>query len=238
MKNYIYIGGLYHISKKEVPSDYKFGITSSLNVREYSLNSTKMPVKYRMLKAWEVPENMKREDIEDLVSVVFSKQKYEGCEWYNIDLEEFYTKITDIINILKKSTNNDYYNLIEVDLKLSGYETETIENILNKTKDKELQIEIEGIKIEGLKAIDKFGNFVKYILENNKVELDVFIKDWSNIFKENKEDFKEYERAQLFKIGDMYLNCHNDLNRKKNIIDRISDKYGLDVICNVVKPNQ
>jgi hypothetical protein len=38
-KQYVYIGKYYHIGGKELPSDYKFGVTENLDQREYSFQN-------------------------------------------------------------------------------------------------------------------------------------------------------------------------------------------------------
>lgn len=237
--NWIYIGEYYHIANKEMPSDCKFGVTDDLTKREYSLNRTKSPINYRMVKAWRVPDNMKREDVEVLISIAFSEQKYDGCEWYNVELEEFYTKILTLFDHLRKMTNNSYFNFVEEDLKSKGIIQETFEEIIEKRSAwTNLEITIDDITISGIKAKDRFFNFIKWIVDNNKVDINNLSNDFSGILKKNLEDFAEYKRIQSNTIYGFYLDCHSGTIEKKNIIDRISDKYGLGVICNVVKPNQ
>jgi hypothetical protein len=54
------------IKNKDLPLDFKFGVTENLNQRENSLSKTKSPIKYMILKAWEIPYNAKREKVENL----------------------------------------------------------------------------------------------------------------------------------------------------------------------------
>ena len=72
-KQYVYIGQYYHIKNKELPLDFKFGVTDNLDKREYSLGRTKSPIKYMILKAWEIPINVSRERVEKLIATIFSE---------------------------------------------------------------------------------------------------------------------------------------------------------------------
>ncbi len=33
-------------------------------------------------RAWELPENVKRESVEDIIALVFDEYKYDGCEMF------------------------------------------------------------------------------------------------------------------------------------------------------------
>lgn len=233
--DWIYIGEYYHIKEKEIPLDCKFGVTNDLSSREYSLSRTKSPINYRMVKAWRVPDNMKREDIENLISIVFSEQKYDGYEWYDIDLETFYDKIISIFDQLKRMTGGDYFNLEEEDLVSKGYTDETIEEIIEKRATyTNLNITIDNVIITGERAKDRFSNFIKYLLDNNIKDISTLSVDFTNILKKNISEYSQYAQNQLSFIDGYYLNCHNSTYEKKRIIDKISSKYNLGVICDIV----
>ena len=232
---WIYIGEYYHIKAKEIPLDCKFGVTNDLRAREYSLNRTNSPINYRMVKAWRVPDNMKREQLEILISIVFSEQKYEGCEWYDVDLGTFYDKIINLFDQLNKMTGGNYFNLEEEDLKGKGYIEETIEEIIEKRSTwTNLNITIDHLTIAGEKAKDRFFNFIKYLLDNNIKDMSTLSSDFTNILKRNLSDYPRWAQNQLVLIDGFYLDCHNSTNAKKKTIDKISSKYDLNVICEVI----
>ena len=188
-----------------------------------------------MVKAWKVPNNMKREDLEILVSIVFSEQKYEGCEWYDVDLEAFYDKIMDLFDQLNRMTGGNYFNLEEEDLKGKGYIEETIEEIIEKrSASSNLNISINNTTIAGDRAKDRFSNFIKYLIDNGIKDMPTLSSDFTNILKKNISEYPQYSQNQLSFIDGYYLNCHSSTYEKKRIIDKISSKYNLNVICQVV----
>ena len=69
-KQYVYIGQYYHIRNKELPVDYKFGVTTNLNQRERELSRTNSPIKYMIINAWEIPSNIIREKVENIIEYI------------------------------------------------------------------------------------------------------------------------------------------------------------------------
>jgi hypothetical protein len=228
---YVYIGQYYHIKSKELPLDYKFGVTDNLDQREYSLSRTKSPIKYMILKAWEIPMNVNREKVEKLIATIFDENKYDGCEWYDIDGETFQGKISTLFQIISDMVNDGNFNFTEVDLNKS---TETVD-IVEKEMEKEIRtgkkspwcnliVEIDGINlsVEG-SAKNTFVNFINKILED--IDIVQLAIEFPKILKSNKEDFAEYKRGQVEKIGDFYLDTHSSTSEKKKIISDLISYY-------------
>jgi hypothetical protein len=234
MKNYIYIGENYHITGKQLPQDCTIGITNNLSQTEISFNATKMATKYRIVKAWEVPQNMILENLEKIISDRFSIHKYDGTNWYDIDPKEVYTEITNLFNDLRIATNGEY-SLIEIDIKKEEIYTE-INTIRADRSD--LDIKIDNVIIGGKTAKDKYTNFFRYIIEKNKVDPNILCRDFGKMLKKDKKELIGRITKQSSFIHGYYLECYNGTVLKKKNIDKINKRYGLGVICNVVKPNQ
>ena len=176
-KNYIYIGVYLHIKGKKLPLDYKFGVTDNINDREYSLSRTKSPIKYVMVKAWELGNNIHRESVEDLIATYFSDCKYNDgkntCEWYDGECEEeFIQKVTNIINILSTLYKDSPFT--EVDLNNNNDPDSIVDKKLREEilseKGKTLRIKINENLIEGNTSKSSFINFIKYLFENYNTE--------------------------------------------------------------------
>jgi hypothetical protein len=132
-------------------------------------------------------------------------------------------------------TGGNYFNLEEEDLVSKGYTDETIEEIIEKRATyTNLNITIDNVIITGEGARDRFTNFIKYLLDNNIKDISTLSVDFTNILKKNISEYPQYSQNQLSFIDGYYLNCHNGTYEKKRIIDKISSKYNLGVICDIV----
>lgn len=226
MKNYIYIAGLYHIiTGKEISSDYNVGITDNLNKTEISFNNTSI-MKYKILKSWELSDNMKKENIEEIISDELSKYKCVVENWYNIDFYSLCEKIKSTFNVVKKATNGEYFikeiNLKEINKKRAEYSN--------------LDITIGGVKIGGKTAKDKYTNLFNYIAENNIITLDKINQNFGNILKKNKKELIGNHKCSSFIYG-YHLECYNGTYVKKKNLDRINKKFKLGIVCKVIDPN-
>lgn len=230
-KQYVYIGQYYHIKNKELPLDYKFGVTDNLDQREYSLGRTKSPIKYMILKAWEIPSNVKREKVEKLISTIFDEHKYDGCEWYDIDGDVFQSKISTLFEIITDMVEDGEFRFCEVDLNKVSSE-DVIENEIEKEirsgrKDsRNLLIKIEGVDYSDKSAAKGFVNAVKKVIE--KVGDVEFALDFPKIFKSNLDDYPEYKQRPSEKIGNFYLDTHSSTKEKNRILQDIFEKYNID----------
>ena len=227
-KQYVYIGKYYHIGGKELPSDYKFGVTENLDQREYSLSRTKSPIKYMIVRAWEIPITQNREMVEKLISVVFGESKYDGCEWYDIDLETFDGKISSMFKILSTMTQNGEFSFQEVNLEsesTSPVEKELENEIRVKASRLPLFVEIDGIEISGDNAKSVFVESIKFI--SSKVDLVEMALEFPRLLKSNPQDFPDYKQSQLEKINDFYLDCHSSTTLKRDILNKILEKYSI-----------
>lgn len=231
-KQYVYIGQFYHIKNKELPLDYKFGVTDNLTQREYSLGRTKSPIKYMILKAWEIPVSVPRERVEDLIEAIFAEHKYDGCEWYDIDGDIFQNKISIIFQIISKMVVDGDFNFIEVNLNEEGGE-----NIVEVEIEKEirsgkkspwtnLRIEIDGVDISGDSARKGFVNAFEKVVE--KISPVQIALDFNKIFKPNNDDYPEYKRSQSQKIDNFFLDTQSSTKEKSKILKDLFDKYGIE----------
>jgi hypothetical protein len=230
-KQYVYIGQYYHIKNKELPLDFKFGVTDNLNQREYSLGRTKSPIKYMILKAWEIPSNVSREKVEKLIATIFSEYKYDGCEWYDIDGDVFQNKITALFQIISEMISDGEFNFTEIDLNTkedsSKVEVEIEKEIRTGKKSPwtNLKIEVDGVDISGDSAKNGFVNAFNKVIETiNPVQLSV---DFNKIFKENKEDYPDYKQNQCSEINGFYLDTQSSTKEKMRQISDVFSKYNI-----------
>ncbi len=107
--HYLYIGNFFHRKGKEFTLlEKKIGITGDLTKREYELGSTKSPIGYTIISAWDAGENAKKfekqilallkhnqsvgewieDDDEDLVARVSEFMKHENCTEINLKEDE------------------------------------------------------------------------------------------------------------------------------------------------------
>jgi hypothetical protein len=227
---YVYIGQYYHIKNKELPLDYKFGVTDNLNQREYSLGRTKSPIKYMILKAWEIPSNVSREKVEKLIATIFSEYKYDGCEWYDIDGEIFKNKVSSLFQIISDMVNDAEFNFVEINLDIeedSKVEGEIEKEIRSGKKSPwtNLKIEIDDVDLSGESAKSGFINAVTKVLDYiSPIQI---LVDFNRIFKENKEDYPDYKHPHCEKIGDFYLDTQSSTKEKSKQLTDIFKKYNI-----------
>jgi hypothetical protein len=230
-KQYVYIGQFYHIKNKELPLDYKFGVTDDLEQREYSLGRTKSPIKYMILKAWELPLNVKREKVEKMIALIFDENKYDGCEWYDVDGETFQGKIKELFEIISDMIDDLNFTFVEVDL-----DKNSDGDIVEKEIEKEirtgkkapwtnLEVNIEGNLIKLDSAKSTYGKSIEEILKT--IDPVQFSIDFPRIFKLNKSDYPEYKWSSLLKIGDFYLDTYTNTAQKKRDICNALTKYNI-----------
>lgn len=232
-KQYVYIGQYYHIKNKELPLDFKFGVTDNLDQREYSLGRTKSPIKYMILKAWVIPTNVSREKVEKLIATIFSEFKYDGCEWYDIDGDIFQNKISSLFQIITEMVQDGNFNFTEVNLNIGDDINSKVEKEIEreirtgkKSPWTNLKIQIDGDYISGDSGKESFTNAFEKILE--KVDPITISVDFNRIFKEKKEDYAEYKQNQCEKIGDFYLDCQSSTKEKAKQLKEVFVKYNID----------
>ena len=228
-KQYVYIGQYYHLKNKQLPLDFKFGVTDNLDNREYSLGRTKSPIKYMILKAWELPSIVSREKVEKLISIIFDKEKYDGCEWYDIDGNDFQDKISSLFQVLTEMFNDQNIDFKEVILDKEEDKTtieETIEeNIRKRSNWTNLRIEVDNNDISGESAKEGFVNFIKYTF--NKIgDVNVAIK-FTDIIKSDVREFAEYKQKSVERINNLYLDTHSSTQGKKDKIQEIINTFNL-----------
>ena len=238
-KQYVYIGQYYHIKNKELPLDFKFGVTDNINQREYSLGRTKSPIKYMILKAWEIPFNVSREKVEKLIATIFSEYKYDGCEWYDIDGETFQNKISALFQIISDMINDGEFNFVEIDLNLKGDSSKVeieIENEIRTGKKlpwTNLKIEVDGVDLSGDSAKNGLINVFNKVIELvNPVQLSV---DFNKIFKENKSDFPDYKQNQCHEVHGFYLDTQSSTKEKSRQITEVFSKYNISGKVDVIE---
>jgi len=229
-KQYVYIGQYYHLKNKELPLDYKFGVTDNLDNREYSLGRTKSPIKYMILKAWELPLNVKREKVEKIIALIFDENKYDGCEWYDVDGETFQGKIKSLFEILSDMVDDSNFSFIEVDLDKNEETIDIVEKEIEseirsgkKSPWTNILVEIEGVSLSGDSAKTSFIKSIKYIISKvGDVNLAI---EFPNILKSNLDEYPDYKKTQAEKLDNFYLDTHSSTQEKIKILNRIIAKY-------------
>jgi hypothetical protein len=237
-KQYVYIGRYYHIKNKELPFDYKFGVTDNLDQREFSLGRTKSPIKYMILKAWEIPSNVAREKVEKLIANIFAEYKYDGCEWYDVDGDLFQSKITHLFQIISDMVLDGNFVFTEVNLE-EGSKTE---DVIEKEIEKEirsgkaewttLKIKIGDMNISSNKAKSCLIEFIQFIF--TKVEPVQFALDYPNLLKTSKDNFPDYKKNQAVSIGEFWFDTHSSTQEKKRIISDIMNFYSIDGSVDII----
>ena len=231
-KNYLYIGTYYHIGGKELPDDYKVGVTNDLKIRENELGRTKSPIKYLILRAWEIPSLIKRTDVEKLISLVFSNSKYDGCEWYDYDKQEFQDKIVELFDTINSMVMIDDVNFVEVDLDGSNTTMEEkIESTVRKNKKSDwsnLKVVIDGNTIENVVASDTFAESVGVFIDKFTIE-DV-IKNFGNIIKTSNDDFPDYKQKQSKETRGVFVDCHSSTETKIKQLKKMCDFYNTNCV--------
>lgn len=215
-----------------MPEDYKFGVTNNLSNREFQLNRTNSPIGYVIVKAWQVPDNIKREDVELIIENIFSDQKYTNCEWYDVNLEYFINKIKAHFELLKKITSNKYFNFVEVNLdNVEGQNDAEQKQERKKSPATTLDIQIEGNNIEGFTAKEKLGKFFNWVINNNYIDIEKLKEDYSRI-KDSVDDMPEYVKNRYISLDNgLYLDSNSSTIDKYNIINKIITEYNLDASC-------
>lgn len=235
-KQYVYIGQYYHVKNKQLPLDFKFGVTDNLDNREYSLGRTKSPIKYMILKAWELPSIVSREKVEKLISIIFDKEKYDGCEWYDIDGNDFQDKISSLFQVLTDMFNDQNIEFKEVIFEKQE-NTQTIEdaieeNIRKRSSWTNLKIEVDGINLSGESAREGFINFIKYVFDKNG-DINIALK-YGDIIKSDIKEFAEYKQKSIFKVNNFFLDTHSSTQSKKIKIENIIKDFSLDGFVEVI----
>jgi hypothetical protein len=185
-----------------------------------------------IVRAWEIPTTQNREMVEKLISVVFGESKYDGCEWYDIDLETFDGKISSMFKILSTMTQNGEFSFHEVNLEsesTSPVEKELENEIRVKTSRLPLSVEMDGIVINGDNAKTVFVESINFI--SSKVDLVEMALSFPKLLKTNPQDFPDYKQNQLEKIGEFYLDCHSSTTLKGDILNKILEKYSISGIA-------
>ena len=221
-KQYVYIGQYYHIKNKDLPLDFKFGVTDNLKNREYSLGRTKSPIKYVILRAWELPSNVKRETVEKLIELYFSENKYEGCEWYDIDGDTFQEKISLLFSTLTDMVKDESFSFIEVDLNpIDENNTEDLidNEIRKRNKSTNLKIVLNGIDISQPKAVDGYREFVKTIFTGFGSKL---LVDFPEIVSSTQIPY-----TTPLDGTNLFLKTEVDTKNKRLYITKIIQKYSL-----------
>jgi len=237
---YVYLGRYYHISNKELPLDFKFGVTDNLDKREFQLGNTKSPIKYMILRAWKIPHNVKREQIESFIGLVFDKEKYDGCEWYDIQDDDhaitFQNKIKDLFICFSKFTSDDTFVFEEVDLKTSSKITDKNEvkvedkiRIDNEKKLKKLlKVTIDDKNIIGDTPTLVYVNTLKHIFDTlGESRLLEKLSEHKTYFSNCKEDLPNYHEYP-HQYENWWIGTNYDTDRKKTLMERFFVLYSID----------
>ena len=238
-KQYVYIGRYYHIKNKELPLDYKFGVTDNLDQREFSLGRTKSPIKYMILKAWEIPFNVQREKVEKLIANIFAEYKYDGCEWYDVDGDLFQSKVTTLFQIISDMVIDGNFVFSEVNLDMDTKTDDLIEKELEKeirqggkSEWTNLKVILSDRVITSNKARECLIESISYILDI--IDPIQFAMDFPNIFKTSKDNFPDYKKNQSHRLGEFWLDTHSSTKEKKKILTEIFGFYNIGVVIEII----
>ena len=231
---YVYLGRYYHIKSKELPFDFKFGVTDNLDKREFQLGNTKSPIKYMILRAWKIPHNVKREQIESFIGLVFDKEKYDGCEWYDIDDDDhaivFQNKITDLFKCFSKFTADDTFVFEEMDLKNPSKIADTneikirVENENNLKK--MLKVVIDGNVIsENKTPTEVYLDSFKYLIDKNGEDSFHLMNEHKTYLTSDVSDFPSYADTKIYKT--MFINSRFSTTSKKKNLEKFFDLYSI-----------
>ena len=224
---YVYIGQYYHIKGKQIPLDYKFGVTDSLDMREYQLSRTKSPIKYMILRAWEIPISVKRESVERLIKWLFKDENYKSTEWYDVDGELFQEEITEFLELLTDLIPNDDFKFIEVDLDTNSPKSsdeKTEQEIRKRNVSKNMIVSFD----DGTTIMNKdhggaqqtFVESIKFL--RRSVDLETICKDFPRVCGKDLESFSSLKinSGQLKEIDDMVINtCWSTSAKSKHLND-------------------
>jgi len=231
-KQYFYIGMYYHIKNKMLPLDCKCGVANNLEEREYALSRTKSPIKYMILRAWEIPSNVKRERVEKLIAIIFAEYKYDGCEWYDIDGDLFQSKIAILFQTISDMVTDGNFVFTEVDLDNSSKTEDIIEKKLEKEIRAGKKADWTTLKISYDNKVitsNKAKNcLIDFLLEVSKtIELSQIALDFPNMLKTDKNNFPEYKQNQTGKVKDFWVDTYSSTDMKRKFILSIFEKYNL-----------
>lgn len=231
-KQFVYIGQYYHIKGKQIPLDYKFGVTDSLDMREYQLSRTKSPIKYMILRAWEIPVSVKRESVERLIKWLFREENYKSTEWYDVDGDIFQDQITEFFNLLTDMIPNDDFKFIEVNLDFTtpkSIEEKTEQEIRKKSLSKNMICTLDDgsviINKDHGGAAQTFVDTIRYL--RKYIDLEILIKDFPRICGKDSDAFSQLKlnSAQLKEVDDMVINtCWSTASKSKHLNDMFN-KY-------------
>ena len=234
-KNYLYIGQYYHIRNKSLPNDFKVGVTNNLKIREYSLGTTKSPIKYIILRAWEIPPSLNRTQVEKLIELIFNDSKYDGCEWYDYDEVEFQDKIQKLFEILNNMNISNEINFVEVDLNQKTNTEDILESSIRENKKSEwsnLKVLIEDHTFQNKFASETFSNSIQVLVD--KFGVDEVIMNFPDIVKIRKEDFPTYKQNQLREINGVFVDCHSSTDTKIKKLKLMCNFFGVNYIIEKV----
>jgi len=230
-KEYLYIGQYYHMGGKELPDDFKVGVTSDLKNREYNLSRTNSPIKYILLRAWEIPSRIRRTDVEKLIELIFFDSKYDSCEWYNYDREEFQSKISLLLETLNTMIKVDDINFKEINLNSDVTIQDKIETDIRETKKSDwsnIRVNMDNTLIQNKVAAETFADCIHLIIQN--VGIESVVRDFSKHVKILKEDFPPYKVTQLRKRDGIFIDCHSSTNLKIKILRDMCNLYNLNCL--------
>jgi hypothetical protein len=241
-KQYFYIGQYYHIGGKQIPPDYKSGVTYSLDNREYQLSRTKSPIKYMILRAWEIPISVKRESVEKLIKWIFNTENYKGTEWYDVDGELFQDKITEFFELLTELIPNDDFKFREIDLNNKTPQS-TEEKVEQEIRKRNTAQNIKVILMDGTEIIynehggawQTFTQSIKHLKQ--LVGLNQLIKDFPRICGKEIESFSNLKipQGQLKQVDDMFINTYWSTSAKSKHLKDIFSFYNIKIDIELFK---
>ena len=223
-QEYLYIGTYNHVNIKSLPNDCKLGVTKDIDNRRYQLNRTKSPITYKMEKVWTIPSTLHREKIEKLIHDRFENDKYDGCEWFDIELNVFYNKLSKLLQIYNETFLSNNEEKFEEIIMNNNEDCEMNEDYENKKKAKPGKLKlttIEGETIFESTSRDTFIKCLHYYGTKFGIEEIATCLD----FVDDENDINSLYKNAIFKFGNFYYHTNTNTRQKYSILKRIIDKY-------------
>ena len=224
-QEYLYIGIYKHINNKKIPTDCKLGVTREIQQRIYQLNRTKSPLNYYMKKIWKIPSTLNREKVEKLIQNHFEYAKYDGCEWFDIELNEFYVKLSKYLELL-----NEMF-LSKSEYKFEEITEEITEEINKKTKPTRLKLTTnEGLIIYELTSRDTFIKCLEHYGSIFGIEE---ISTCLNLVNDVNDINPQYKNT-IVKFGDFYYHTNTNTKHKYSEIKQIIETFNINDVLEII----
>lgn len=232
---YVYVARIIDHGGKFVNGYHKIGLSKQYKIRETQLNSTHLPFDVLMVRVFETT-NMKQ--LESMLHICFEDyrvvkeydyRKNITTEWFDVnDIDTFNDRIdkfTELMSIYG-TKEIDVSRSIDSDTTMTSEEKEQTKESISRAKGSYLRIIMDGNDISKIKAVDGFREFFLevYKIKGNQLKL-----DFTDIIFDKQENYTT-------QLGDtnLYLKTEINTQRKKNSIEKVTKKYNLNCVVEMI----